>query len=186
MKENGSLTLKLGTLKPGQHVDAALTWLRHVVRTGNGGADGLDASDKFAQAAALAEFSLTLLAKNNRVAVSQSTWDNLDYLSIDVPRKGAYSLLVTRLPGSGLPVENYALATRVTTAGGGSVSPALLRGEARGPAGAYAAVGASRSLDPSAIQQLPEPTTAVLMLGSACMLMQRRRRAGGRFRSRSR
>jgi hypothetical protein len=176
MKENGSFTLKLGTLKPGQHVDAALTWLRHVARTGNGDSDGLDASDKFTQSATLAEFSLTLLAKSNRVAVSQSTWDNLDYLSIDIPRKGAYSLLITRLPGSGLASEDYALAARVTA--GGIASPALLR-SARAQA-VYTATGASRSFDPEAIEQVPEPTNAVLVFGLGCVLMKRLRRAGAR------
>jgi subtilisin family serine protease len=168
--QNGTFQLKLGKLKAGEHLDAALTWLRHVSRDG-GGPDGLDAADTFAPAATLADFNLTLLLKGKKVITSDSSWDNLEYLSLDILEKGNYSLLVDRLPGSGLAEEDFGIAARVLA---GVPADAARTGASRARM-ASASQGALKSFEVT----VPEPTgvgaVAICVVGG--LLRRRRRRS---------
>lgn len=168
LRENGSFSMKLGNLKAGQHMDGALTWFRHVSRK-DGGASGLDGSDRFTQSASLANFSLTLLLNGKKIATSDSSWDNLDYLSMDIPKNGSYSLLVNRLAGSGLSMENFGLAARVLTraTAGSSVQSAL----ARADLGTFTSSGAQRSFDSST--GVPEPTGILVGILMTLFAMRR-------------
>jgi len=112
LKENQTYTLHLGKFKAGQLLSATMTWLMHVTRT-PGGADGLDTSDTFKQAASLADFSLTLLENGKRIVVSDSYADNFQYLNLVLPSNGDYSLQVYRYPGFGETTEPFALATMI-------------------------------------------------------------------------
>ena len=171
LRENGSFSMKLGNLKAGQHIDTALTWFRHVTRK-DAGPSGLDGSDRFTQSASLANFSLTLLLNGKRFETSDSSWDNLDYLSLDVPKNGNYTLLVNRLPGSGLSMESFGLAARVLSNAtiGNSVQSAL----ARADRGTFNSTGAQRSFDPST--GVPEPAGNLAALMMICLWAMRRSR----------
>jgi len=113
LKENGQYIMNLGHFTAGQELDTALTWMMHVDRKRVGG-PGLKYSDDYYQAASLADFSLTLLENGTRVINSDSYTDNFEYLSLTLPATANYSLEVYRYTGSGEPVEDYALAARVT------------------------------------------------------------------------
>jgi hypothetical protein len=113
LKENGAYTMNLGHLAAGQELDTALTWMMHVSRTG-AGPPGLDYQDKYSQAATLADFSLTLLENGKRVINSDSFTDSFEYLSLKLPATATYSLEVYRYAGTGEPIEDYALAARIT------------------------------------------------------------------------
>lgn len=165
MKANGSFSMKLGNLKAGQHVDSTLTWLRHVGRSGSG---SLSASNKFFQSATLADFSLTLLLNGKKIETIDSNWDNLDYLSLDIPQNGNYSLLVSRSAGSGLSVEEFGLAARVLANANLSQAQANV---ARAQT-AFASTGAQRSFDP--VVNTPEPS-GVAVFALALVLIGRRR-----------
>lgn len=181
LRESGSFSMKLGNLKAGQHVDGALTWFRHVTRK-DGGASGLDGSDRFTQSASLANFSLTLLLNGKKIVTSDSSWDNLDYLSLDIPRNGSYSLLVNRLAGSGLTMESFGLAARVSANGtaGSSAQSSL----ARANSAALTSRGAQRSFDPNT--GVPEPTGILAGILITIVAMRRRVKIGRGLRTRPR
>lgn len=166
MRENGSYAMKLGNLKAGDEIDTALTWLRHIGRSGG----SLSASNKFYQSATLADFSLTLLLNGHKVVTSDSNWDNIDYLTLTAPQNGNYSLLVNRLPGSGLPTESFGLAARVLTdQSASSAQPALARG-----ALPFVSTGALRSFDPAV--STPEPRMIIFAMAAVFALRRSRRR----------
>jgi hypothetical protein len=178
LKQSASFTMKLGSLKAGAHVDAALTWYRHVSRA-NAGGGGLDGSDKFTQAASLANFSLTLVRNGTKLVTSDSSFDNLEFLSIDVDQKGKYTLVAERLAGTGISDEPFGLAARVlssaaadTVAGAGQ-SAALLRVRDGTLATQHAGL---ESFNPSGVAQLPEPSGIALAFGVAAGAMLKRRR----------
>ena len=181
LRESGSFSMKLGNLKAGQHVDGALTWFRHVTRK-DGGASGLDGSDRFTQSASLANFSLTLLLNGKKIVTSDSSWDNLDYLSLDIPRNGSYSLLVNRLAGSGLTMESFGLAARVSANGtaGSSAQSSL----ARAHSAAFTSRGAQRSFDPNT--GVPEPTGILVGILMTIVAMRRRVKIGRGLQTRPR
>lgn len=170
LRESGSFTMKLGNLKAGQHVDGALTWFRHVSRK-EGGPSGLDGSDRFSPAASLANFSLTLLLNGRKIETSDSSWDNLDYLSLDVPQNGSYTLLVNRLAGSGLPTESFGLAARVLADAnlGSAVQSAAMRAQL----GTLTSTGASRSFNPPV--STPEPAGMIVLMFFGMLAARRRK-----------
>jgi hypothetical protein len=178
LKQSASFTMKLGSLKAGAHVDAALTWYRHVSRD-NGGGGGLDGSDKFTQAASLANFSLTLLRNGTKLVTSDSSFDNLEFLSIDIDQKGKYTLVAERLAGTGISEEPFGLAARVLASAAADTaatvqSAALLR--VRDGTLATPHVGLE-SFNPSGVTQLPEPSGVTMTMGVVAVSMLRRRRA---------
>jgi hypothetical protein len=169
LKENGVYSMSLGKLKAGQHIDTTLTWLRHISRK-DAGPSGLDSSDRFSLSTTLANFSLTLLLNGRKVVTSSSNWDNLDFLSQDVPQSGTYSLLVNRLAGSGLPVENFGLAARVlANASVGTAQSAMEKAQF----GTFAANGVQQSF--TGTPSVPEPTGLLVLIGASCIVMRRRR-----------
>ena len=159
LRANGSHAMKLGNLKAGQHIDSTLTWLRHVSRSSN----------KYFQSATLADFSLTLLLNDKKIETVNSNWDNLDYLSLDIPQNGNYSLLIYRAPGSGLSVEDFGLATRVlANANLSTVQASVARAHT-----SFASTGARRSFEPAV--NTPEPTGMLVLVLMAGVALRRKR-----------
>ena len=167
LKENGVFTLHLGKFKAGQILNATLTWLMHIGRTGQG-APGLDASDQFYQLSSLADFSLTLLANGKRVTVSDSNSDNFEHLSMTMPANADYSLQVYRYTGSGAKIEDFGLAALVD-------APVAVASRRARAAVAHAEL-ASRGSSSFATVATPEPSSAMLLLAGGLLLLRSNRR----------
>ena len=167
--------MPLGNLKAGQRLDTALTWLHHVTRAGSGSAGSMT----YTEAAALADFSLTLLRDGKRIVISDDKANNVEYLSLLLDQPGNYSLEVYRYAGSGIASEPFALAERVLTIAStrhGRAIPAAVRrgvGNALSEQVVPQSAGAAASAAVTAIP-VPEPGGALIVLFTV-MLAQRRR-----------
>ena len=169
LRDNGSYSMRLGNLRAGDELDTALTWLRHISKSGG----GLSYSNKYSQAATLADFSLTLLLNGRKIVTSNSNWDNLDYLSLTVPQSGNYSLLVNRLPGSGESIEHFGLAAHVLA----GVSSAVAHSQSlKSPMGTFASTGSSRSFN-SSLATVPEPNGAWITFAAMLIVLLGRRQS---------
>jgi hypothetical protein len=179
-----SYTLNLGHLIRGEHLDTALTWLRHVIWTDSNHNGRVDGQDNFT-AASLADFCLTLAQGRHAVVTSDSDSDNAEYLSWRIPESGDYSLVVHRFSGSGYRRENFALAARVLAAPSSSKSASLSAAtlaSSLAPAGETGSLkgwidgqsAATGSL--SAAGAVPEPGSLVALTMLAGTLAFRRRR----------
>jgi hypothetical protein len=164
LKGNDTFTIKMGKFAAGEHVDATLTWYRHVaVKDKNH--NGVDAKDSFYQNGELADFTLTLLCDGVPVSGSDSDVDNLEHISWNLAKKGTYSLAVYRFTEGGLANEPFAVAARVlASAQAAGVSRSLVAGR-----------GEATYLDGVLRGVVPEPSGLLGVLGMFSLLLRRRR-----------
>ena len=164
---NSQYILPLGNLTAGEHLDTTLIWLRHV--TASGGSNWNIDNATFTQTVSLADFSLILLRNGQKVITSDSSADNLENISQDLAASGNYSLEVYRFAGSGLAVEDFALAARVLAA---PISRRARLAAAASTPSAGASTGATRAFEPAAI---PEPSGLWAFILASGILIRRRR-----------
>ncbi len=167
LKREQAFTMNLGQISAGQHLDATMTWDRHVGVTDKNRNGVVDPQDKFYEATPLADFVLELLRNGKIIAVSDSAVDNYENISMDISATASYSLEVFRYETGGNKNETFAMAARVLANGvSGTFEQRSLIDPTIGTSD-----GVMRRLE---VAEVPEPS--VLLAGGVVLLMGRRRR----------
>jgi hypothetical protein len=155
MRKGNSYRINLGALNPGQRVDSTISWY-HQVGVRDNGNGKVDVNDTFYEAAALADFALSLLRDGKSIAMSDSNFDNAEHLSFRITQGGNYSLEAFRFTEGGLKRETFGLAARVL-----NNAPILRQLDVDGFESLASANGISRSLDLPTDNPQPAPYTTV-------------------------